>query len=200
MVEDRSDTFVAQLSLGISPGAARREVSDAIDLLVWYAGWCDKYAQVLGNVNPVAGPFFNISTPEPMGVVGIVPESAPALLSLVGALAPVLVSGNTVVVVASSSDPMTAITFSEGLATADVPPGVVNVLTGFTEELAPWLASHMDVNGVDLSGVPSAMVAGLEEDAAQNLKRTWRWSDAGPDLYRIAAFTEVKTVWHPKGR
>ena len=200
MVEDRAQTFTGQLALSKSPAAARREVSDAIDLLVWYAGWCDKYIQVIGNMNPVAGPYFNISTPEPVGVVGVVPRSDPPLLGLVGGLAPLLVGGNTAVVVADASQPMSAVTFSEALATADVPAGVVNILTGYAAELAPWLAGHMDVNALDLSGIDSEMIPMLEEAAANNLKRTSCWQDFGPNLYRIAAFTEIKTVWHPKGR
>ena len=200
MVEDRSRTFIGQVALGKSMAAARREVSDAIDLLVWYAGWCDKYVQVIGNMNPVAGPFFNVSTPEPVGVVGVVPRSDPAMPGLVGALAPVLVSGNTAVVVADSSLPMSAVTFAEALATADVPAGVVNILTGYPAELAPWLAGHMDVNALDLSGIDSGMVPALEEAAANNLKRTGCWESPDRNLYRIAAFTEIKTVWHPKGR
>ena len=200
MVEDRSETFIGQLALEKSPATARREVSDAIDLLVWYAGWCDKYMQVIGSMNPVSGPYFNISTPEPVGVVGVVPQSDPSLLGLAGGLAPLLVSGNTAVVVAGGSQPMSAVTFSEALATADVPAGVVNILTGYSAELAPWLAGHMDVNAMDLSGLDSKMIPNLEEAAANNLKRTRCWENSDPDLYRVAAFTEIKTVWHPKGR
>ncbi len=200
MVEDRADTFVDQLSLGQDRADALTEVRQAIDLLIWYAGWCDKYTQVIGNMNPVAGPYFNISTPEPVGVVGVLAPPDPALAGLVGALAPVLVSGNTVVAVASSTQPMTAITLAESLATADVPAGVVNILTGFSKELAPWLAGHMDVNALDLSGVSRSMDTELEQAASHNLKRTGRWETSALDLYRIAAFTEVKTVWHPKGR
>ncbi len=200
MVEDRAETFVAQLALSGSVEAARREVEEAIDLLIWYAGWCDKYIQVIGNMNPVAGPFFNISTPEPVGVVGVLSSPVPALLGLVGGLSPVMVSGNTAVVVASPSQPLTAVTFAEALATADVPAGVVNILTGSSTELAPWLAGHMDVNALDLSGAASEMTAGLEEASSHNLKRIGSWKKADPNLYRIAAFTEIKTVWHPKGR
>ena len=201
MVEDRTETFAAQLELGGSSASeARKEVAEAIDLLIWYAGWCDKYMQVIGNMNPVAGPFFNVSTPEPVGVVGVVAVPEPSLRGLVGGLAPVIVSGNTAVVVASFSQPMTAVTFAEALETADVPAGVVNILTGSPSELAPWLAGHMDVNALDLSGAPSGMIAGLERAAAHNVKRTGCWDNAGPNLYRIAALTEIKTVWHPKGR
>lgn len=200
MVEDRAETFVRQLALGTSIAAAQREVTEAIDLLIWYAGWCDKYMQAVGNMNPVSGPFFNISTPEPVGVVGVIAPSRPALRGLVGALAPVVVSGNTAVVVADNSEPMTAVTFGEALATADVPRGVVNILTGFSAELAPWLAGHMDVNALDTSGAASGMITDLEEASSHNLKRIGHWEDSAPDLYRIATFTEIKTVWHPKGR
>ena len=201
MVEDRGATFAAQLELGgYSTEEARREVEGTIDLLIWYAGWCDKYMQVIGNMNPVAGPFFNISVPEPVGVVGVIAPSAPVLRGLVAGLAPVISSGNTAVVVASLAQPMTAVTLAEALATADVPAGAVNILTGFPDELAPWLAGHMDVNGVDLSGVHRAVIADLEEAASHNLKRTGLWEKSAANLYRISAFTEIKTVWHPKGR
>lgn len=201
MVEDRAATFAAQLeSGGSSVSDAGAEVGEAIDLLIWYAGWCDKYIQVTGNMNPVAGPFFNISVPEPVGVVGMIAPSAPALRGLVAGVAPIISSGNTAVAVASPTQPMTAITLAEALATADVPAGVVNILTGFPAELAPWMAGHMDINAVDLSGVDPEVVADLEEAASHNLKRTGRWPDPDPNLYRISAFTEIKTVWHPKGR
>ena len=200
MIEDRAATFIGQLALGAPIDSARKEVSEAIDLLIWYAGWCDKYQQVVGNTNPVAGPYFNISTPEPVGVVGVIPPEQPALLGLVGALAPVIVSGNAAVVLASSSQPVTAITFAEALATADVPPGVVNILTGSSAELSRWLAGHMDVNALDLSGVSPESSTRLEEAASHNLKRFGRWETPGRNLYRITAFTEIKTVWHPKGR
>lgn len=200
MIEDRAETFIGQLALGAPIGSARREVSEAIDLLIWYAGWCDKYQQVIGSMNPVAGPYFNISTPEPVGVVGVISPDQPALLGLVGALAPVMVSGNVAVLLASSSRPITAVTFAEAVATADVPPGAVNILTGSSAELAHWLAGHMDVNALDLSGVSSEFSTGLEEAASHNLKRIGRWDVPGRNPYRIAAFTEIKTVWHPKGR
>ncbi|MFO7548068.1 MAG: aldehyde dehydrogenase family protein [Acidimicrobiia bacterium] len=206
MVEDRSDTFVGQLRLGgLGRKEASREVEQAIDRIVWYAGWCDKFPQVFGNLNPVAGPYFNISTPEPVGVVGVIAPDRPALLGLVSRLAPVLVGGNTAVVVASPSRPMPAVTFAEALATADVPAGVVNILTGSAEELAPWMASHLDVDGIDLAGAPAGMVASLEEAAAEGVTRVLRpaaepdW-DTAQSPFQIAAFTETKTVWHPKGR
>lgn len=201
MVEDRVAAFIDDLrSVGASKRAAEREVDATIDRLVWYAGWCDKFAQVYGNLNPVAGPFFNISAPEPTGVVGIIAPSEPVLLGLVSRLAPVLVTGNTAVVVASDTNPVVAVTFAEALATSDVPPGVVNILTGHADELTPWLASHMDVNAIDLTGAGSDLIEAAEVAAADNVKRVIR-SDS-PDAQSallIASFTETKTVWHPKG-
>jgi acyl-CoA reductase-like NAD-dependent aldehyde dehydrogenase len=201
MVEDRVAAFKDDLrSVGASTRAAEKEVDAAIDRLVWYAGWCDKFVQVYGNLNPVAGPFFNISTPEPTGVVGIIAPSQPVLLGLVSRLAPVLVTGNTAVVVASDTNPVVAVTFAEALATSDVPPGVVNILTGHAGELTPWLASHMDVNAIDLTGADFDLVEPAEVAAADNVTRVIR-SDS-PDAqspFLIAAFTETKTVWHPKG-
>lgn len=201
MVEDRAEVFGDDLrAVGMSKRAASREVEASIDRLVWYAGWCDKFAQVAGNLNPVAGPFFNISAPEPTGVVGIVAPAEPALLGLVSRLAPVLVPGNTAVVVASETVPVVAVTFAEALATSDVPAGVVNILTGHAAELTPWLASHMDVNAVDLTGCPPDLLVEVETAAAENVKRVVRaeTADAQSPL-TIAAFTETKTVWHPKG-
>src|SRR5439155_2926864 len=185
----------------------RAEVDAAIDRWVWYAGWSDKIAHVYGGANPVAGPFFNLSSPEPTGVVGIVAPPASPLLGLVGVLAPAIVTGNTVVVLASEAQPLPAVTLGEVLATSDLPGGVVNILTGRPAETAPWLAAHMDVNALDLAGVNDPdLAASLEEAAAENLKRVLRpvaadhdWA-ADPGTGRITAFLETKTVWHPKGR
>lgn len=207
MLEDRRETFASQLVVdGRGADEADHEVSASIDRLVWYAGWADKFAQVMGNLNPVAGPFFNISAPEPTGVVGVAAPEAPPLLGLVSVLAPVIVSGNTAIVLASERWPLTAVTFTEVLATADLPGGVVNLLTGSKTELLPWLAGHMDVNGLDLAGAPREMVGGLVESGAENLKRVrtdppedW-FAASAQSPYRIASFTETKTVWHPKGR
>ena len=195
MIEARRAEFAA---LGVSPG----EVDAAIDRWVWYAGWSDKIAQVTGGANPVAGPFFNISAPEPTGVVGVV---APAsFLGLASVLAPAIVTGNTVVLLAAA--PQVAVTLAEVLATADLPGGVVNVLTGHAAETAPWLASHDDVNGLDLTGVGDAELAvDLERSAAGTLKRVLRAPAGGtdftgdPGLRPMTAFLEIKTVWHPKG-
>jgi len=173
------------------------EVDRAIDRVVWYAGWADKLGQVIGSANPVAGPYFNFTVPEPTGVTGILaPE--PPLLGLVSRLSPVIVGGNTAVVIASEAHPLVAIEFAECLATADVPPGVVNILTGLRKELAPWLASHMDVAALDLTG-GDGDAAELERLGAENVKRVVRGRPDGQSPYDIAAFLELKTVWHPIG-
>jgi acyl-CoA reductase-like NAD-dependent aldehyde dehydrogenase len=209
MVEDRAETFVRQLSdTGLKRTQAARQVARSVDRLVWYAGWGDKFAQVFGNLNPVAGPFFNISTPEPTGVVGIIAPETPALLGLVSRLAPVIITGNTAVVLASERWPMPAITFSEALATADVPGGVVNILTGPKAKLIPVIAAHMDVNAIDAFGHDRADSAQIDEHAAHSVKRVvgpspadFAWDDdaVARSPYMIADFTEIKTVWHPKG-
>jgi acyl-CoA reductase-like NAD-dependent aldehyde dehydrogenase len=173
------------------------EVAAATDRVVWYAGWADKLAQVIGSANPVAGPYFNFTVPEPTGVTGVVaPE--PALLGLVSRLAPVIVGGNTAVVIASEAHPLVAIELAECLATADVPAGVVNILTGLRRELAPVLASHMDVAALDLSGADGD-AAELEKLGAENVKRIVRGRADAQSPYDIAAFLELKTVWHPIG-
>jgi acyl-CoA reductase-like NAD-dependent aldehyde dehydrogenase len=191
MMEARTEEF-ADLSSG------RKEVETAVDRWVWYAGWADKYAQVLGTSNPVAAPYFNFTIPEPTGVVGIVAPDGPALDALVARLAPVIVGGNTAVVLASETAPLAAIELAEALATADVPGGVVNILTGFRSELAPWLAGHMDVNAIDLAGADGEILE-LERLAAENVKRVVRGRADRQSPYEIAAFLELKTVWHPIG-
>ncbi|MFY1689865.1 aldehyde dehydrogenase family protein [Plantactinospora sp. WMMB782] len=199
MLEGRRDQFVG---LGVPAG----EVDEAIDRWVWYAGWADKLTQVYGNANPVAGPYFNLSAPEPTGVVGVVAPAEPALLGLVSVVAPAIVTGNTVVVLVAEASPLPAITLSEVLATSDLPGGVVNLLTGRPAETAPWLAGHMDVNALDLTGVADPdLAAELERAAAGNLKRVLRpsagpvdWA-ADPGIGRMTALLETKTVWHPKG-
>ncbi len=216
VMESRRATFVEDVRLGegLTPARADAVVSAAIDRWVWYAGWADKYAQVSGNLNPVAGPFFNISAPEPSGVVAVLAPQQSSLLGLVSVVAPVVVTGNTCVVLTSQERPLPAIDLAEVLATSDVPGGVVNIITGVTAEVAPWLASHRDVNGLDLSG--AALAAGvtwadLERSAADNLKRVLRPAGSGaraveedftaePGLTRMNAWVETKTVWHPKGR
>ena len=176
----------------------REEVEQAIDRMVWYAGWADKLPQVLGGSNPVAGPYFNFTIPEPTGVVGILAPEAPALLGLVSRVAPAIVGGNAVVVVASESQPLAAIELAEALATSDLPGGVVNLLTGQRSELAPWLAGHMDVNALDLAGADGG-AAELEQLAAENVKRVVRGAPDVQSPWEIAAFLELKTVWHPIG-
>jgi acyl-CoA reductase-like NAD-dependent aldehyde dehydrogenase len=202
LLEGRSAQFVEELRLtdGISAAAALSQVQAAIDTWVWYAGWADKYAQVAGNANPVAGPYFNISVPEPTGVVAIVAPESEGLLGLVSVIAPVLVSGNTAVVIASERSPLSAVTLSEVLATSDVPGGVVNILTGSAAEMAPWLAGHADVNAVDLAGAGALDWVDLEVTAAETLKRVLPPEPGVPAaaLARIAFFTETKTVWHTK--
>jgi acyl-CoA reductase-like NAD-dependent aldehyde dehydrogenase len=208
MLEGRRAQFAAEVAdaEGLSPAAAGAQVDAAVDRWVWYAGWTDKIHQVRGSSNPVAGPYFDFSVPEPTGVVAIVAPAASSLLGLVSVIAPAIVGGNATVVVASEPAPLPAITLSEVLATSDLPGGVVNLLTGRPVEIAPWLASHMDVNALDLTGIDDPDLAtDLEAEAAVNLKRVVRppagepdW-DADPGLARMLAFLETKTVWHPVG-
>ncbi|MER6943701.1 aldehyde dehydrogenase family protein [Nonomuraea sp. NPDC000554] len=201
MLEGRRAQFVEEL--GVGKKAAQEAVDATIDRLVWYAGWSDKVSAVRGTPNPVAGPYFNLSSPEATGVVAVIAPADP-LLGLVSVVAPVIVTGNTCVVVASEPSPLPSITLAEVLATSDLPGGVVNILTGQQAELAPWLASHMDVNGLDLTGVADPDLAlRCEQDAAENLKRVLRPSDvdwsADPGVGRMTRFLEIKTVWHPLG-
>jgi len=206
MLEGRRAQFAAEVASaeGVSDAAADDQVSAAIDRWVWYAGWTDKLAQVLGAANPVAGPYFNFSVPEPTGVVGVIAPTASSLLGLVSVVAPVIVSGNAAVVIASSERPIPAVTLAEVLATSDLPGGVVNLLTGDVAELSPWLASHQDVDALDLAGAGD-LAADLERSAADTVKRVLRaeaedpdWT-AAPDTSRMTAFLETKTVWHPIG-
>jgi len=205
LLEGRRAQFVAEVRAaeGLGPRRAEALVDAAIDRWVWYAGWSDKIAQVRGATNPVAGPYFNFSLPEPTGVVAVIAPEASSLLGFVSVIAPAVVSGNTVVALASERFPLPAVTLSEVLATSDVPGGVINVLTGRTAEIAPWLASHMDVNAIDLSGAPDALADDLAVAAADNLKRVVRAGDEDwtqpPALKRMLAYLETKTVWHPAG-
>jgi acyl-CoA reductase-like NAD-dependent aldehyde dehydrogenase len=205
LLEGRHAQFVDELksSEGLTAAAAGKQVDDAIDTWVWYAGWADKYIQVAGNANAVSGPYFNISVPEPTGVVAIVApalESATgsSLVGFVSVIAPAIVSGNTVVVIASEAAPLSAISLAEVLATSDVPGGVVNILTGSAAEIAPWLASHADVNALDLTGADGLEWVDLQISAADTLKRVRTPGDFAPSLDRIVGFTETKTVWHTK--
>ena len=214
LMEGRRDQFIAEVvaAEGLSRPAAEAAVDRAIDRWVWYAGWADKIAQVLGSSNPVAAPYFNFTIPEPTGVVGVVAPQTSSLLGLVSRLAPPLVSGNTVVLLTSEARPLPAVTLSEVLATSDVPGGVVNVLTGLQRELIPVLAAHEDVDALDAWGVPDAMRTETELAALNDIKRVLRrpttvvearfdWSDdrAAERPEWIAAFLEMKTVWHPIG-
>lgn len=206
VMEGRREQFVADVrsAEGCSTKKADRQVDAAIDRWVWYAGWADKLAQVLGSANPVAGPYFNFSIPEPTGVVAAVAPADSSLLGLVSVIAPIMVSGNAVIVIASTERPIPAITLTEVLATSDVPGGVVNVLTGDAAEMMPWLASHADVNAIDLTGITdAALAAELEMAAAGTVKRVRRPSQADwfaePGLGRMRSFVETKTVWHPMG-
>jgi acyl-CoA reductase-like NAD-dependent aldehyde dehydrogenase len=194
MLEGRRAQFVDE-------GAGPAEVDAAVDRWVWYAGWADKIHQVIGTVNPVAGPYFDFTFPEPLGVVGITAPDEPPLLGLVSRLAPALAGGNVAVVLASETAPRPAVTLAEVLATSDLPAGVVAVLTGYKAELLPWLAAHRDVDGLDLSGAPAPLVAALERAAADNVKRVYRPDEPlGESPNDIIAFLEMKTVWHPMGR
>jgi acyl-CoA reductase-like NAD-dependent aldehyde dehydrogenase len=207
VMEGRHAQFCDEVAAGegLSAGRARAAVDAAVDRWVWYAGWTDKLASVLGSANPVAGPFFDFSLPEPTGVVAVLAPQRSSLLGLVSVLAPVLAGGNTAVVVTSRERPLPAVTLAEVLATSDVPGGVVNLLTGDAAEIGPWLAEHDDVDAVDLTGVPPEQAMELERLAAGSIKRVLRppveepdWT-ADPGLARMTPFLETKTVWHPKG-
>jgi acyl-CoA reductase-like NAD-dependent aldehyde dehydrogenase len=207
VMEGRHAQFCEEVAAGegLSSGKARAAVDAAIDRWVWYAGWTDKLAAVLGSANPVAGPYFDFSLPEPTGVVAVLAPQRSSLLGLVSVLAPVLAGGNTAVVVTSRERPLPAVTLGEVLATSDVPGGVVNLLTGDAAELGPWLAEHDDVDAVDLTGAPADRAMELEREAAGSIKRVLRppagepdWA-ADPGLTRMRTFLETKTVWHPKG-
>ena len=192
MVEARTAEF-AELSTG------REEVERAVDRIVWYAGWTDKLAQVLGSSNPVAGPYFNFTVPEPTGVVAVIAPDDPPLLGLVSRVLPALTGGNAVVALASETRPLAAIELAEALATSDVPGGAVNLLTGRRSELAPWLASHMDVNAIDVTGADGDS-PDLERAAAENVKRVVRGEPDSQSPWEIESFLELKTVWHPVGQ
>jgi acyl-CoA reductase-like NAD-dependent aldehyde dehydrogenase len=196
MLDGRRAQFVELLG---SARAAHKEVDDAVEALVWYAGWTDKLAQVIGATNPVSGPYFNFTIPEPTGVVGIVAPEEPALVGLVRRMAPALCGGNALVVLAPEETPLPALTLAEVLATSDLPAGVVNVLSGFRKELLPWLASHMDVNAIDVAGCTPDEVTEIEKAAADNVKRVVKHAPEEMSPYLITAFMEMKTVWHPVG-
>ncbi|RJQ79214.1 aldehyde dehydrogenase family protein [Pseudonocardiaceae bacterium YIM PH 21723] len=207
MLEGRRDQFIHEVmdAEGVAQRRAQLLVDTAIDRWVWYAGWTDKLATVLGGANPVAGPYFNFSVPEPTGVVAVLAPQVSSLLGLVSVIAPVIAGGNTCVVVAGQNRPLPSVTLSEVLATSDLPGGVLNVLTGRTAELAPWLAAHAEVNALDLCGAPESLRRDLEVTAAGTVKRVLRapvaepeWTIT-PDIRRLRALLELKTVWHPVG-
>lgn len=198
ILESRREELIAEVARSDGKRGAVAQVERAIDTWVWYAGWTDKVAQVMGGINPVAGPYFNITSPEPIGVAGIVAPQESSLLGLVERLAPALCAGNAVVVVPSEPRPLVSISLAECLATSDVPAGVVNVVTGRAHELVPALASHLDVDAIDVSGVASKAIAEVEAAAAENVKRVVR-PGAKRSPYEVTAFQEMKTVWHPKG-
>lgn len=216
VLQGRHEQFAASVKSaeGVGIAAARTLVDASVDRLVWYAGWTDKVAQVLGNPNPVAGPFFNLSVPAPTGVVGVLAPQSSALLGLVSVIAPVIATGNTAVVLTSRERPLPAIDLGEVLATSDVPAGVVNLITGDPAQTAPWLASHRDVDALDLTGAADAEGVdwgALEAEAAESLTRVLPPAGSGtaavepdftgdPGLTRLRAFVETTTVWHPKGR
>jgi len=207
--EARAGELVDELrGAGSSAAEARKEIDRMIDRWVYYAGWSDKYPQVFGSVNPVAGPYYNFTVPEPTGVVGVVAPEEPALLGLVSRLAPVIVGGNTVVAITSESRPLPAITLAEVFANSDVPGGVINLISGLKNELVPWLAAHMDVNAIDATGVAAENIAAVQQTAAENVKRFIHfdageigWTDErrSQSPYAIFEFQEMKTVWHPMG-
>jgi acyl-CoA reductase-like NAD-dependent aldehyde dehydrogenase len=196
MLDGRRTQFVELLGGG---ARARAELDEAVEVLVWYAGWTDKLAQVTGTVNPVSGPYFNFTIPEPTGVVGIIAPDEPSLAGLVRRLAPVLCGGNVVVALAPEDRPLPALTLAEVLATSDFPSGVINVLSGQRKELLPWLASHMDVNAIDVSGCTSDEVGLVEAAAADNVKRVVKLPAGERSPQLITAFMEMKTIWHPIG-
>jgi len=201
VMESRRAEFTSVLTdMGHSSGTATAEVDRSIDRWVWYAGWADKLHHVLGTVNPVVGPYFNFTFPEPTGVVVLAAPDDPPLLGLLSRIAPVIVSGNTAVVISGATSTLAAVTLGEVLATSDVPGGVVNILTGDKAELLPWALGHMDVNSVDLTGAPDGLEDEAVATAADNVKRIVRADPAGASPYMIGDFLEMKTVWHPIGR
>lgn len=200
MLEGRNEQFINEIiSLeGVTKKAAQLQVSQAIDSLVWYSGWCDKLASISGSQNQVSGPFYNFTTPEPLGVVAVIAEAKPSLLATVRALAPVLAGGNSAILIASENFPLPAISLGEVIATSDLPGGVVNILTGKASELIPWVGSHMEIDGIDLTGVSKKQEEELRLAGVDNLKRIFRFSNTDhPE--RILSFMEQKTIWHPIG-
>ena len=200
IMQGRSEQFVEEISAleGVTSKVAKLQIEEAIDTWVWYSGWCDKLSSIAGSQNQVSGPFYNFTTPESLGVVAIFAESKPSILGAVRTLAPVLAGGNSTVLIASEAYPLPAITLGEVLATSDIPAGVVNILTGKTSELYPWVGSHMEIDGVDVAGLSKKQEEELRLVGADNLKRIARFSAINhPE--RILSFMEQKTIWHPIG-
>lgn len=198
MLEGRADQIANEISAttGATPKKAHDQLLAAIDRWVWYAGWSDKLAAAFGSTNPVAGPYYNFTIPEPQGVIAVAPSDN--FLAFIDSIAPVITSGNSVIALVPGATAVPAMTFAEVLATSDLPHGVINILTGSHDELAPWAASHMDIDGMDISGIEKKKRAGLKEAGAENLKRIHHFDDAQTPN-RIYAFMEAKTVWHPIG-
>ena len=199
MLEGRRAQFVNEIILvtGVTKVKAEKEVIDSVDRLVWYAGWSDKLSSLSGALNPVAGPYYNFTVPESMGVIAAIAPETQSLLGLIDAIAPIIVGGNTIVVLASTKAPLSAMSFAEVIATSDVPAGVINILTGKKDEIAPWMASHMDIDGFDISALAATSHGAIRIAGAENLKRIYSFKSADPG--RILAFLENKTVWHPIG-
>jgi acyl-CoA reductase-like NAD-dependent aldehyde dehydrogenase len=200
IMQGRIDQFVAEIVAqeGATPAAAKIQVQSAIDTWVWYAGWCDKIDSISGSTNPVSGPFYNFSIPESLGVVAIFADSKPSLLNLVSALAPVIATGNTAILIASEKHPLCAITLAECLATSDVPAGVVNILTGKVDQFVTWVGSHMEIDGVDATGLSKKDLVEIKELGSENLKRVHSFNEA-KSTKRMVSFMETKTVWHTVG-
>ena len=199
MLEGRRAQFVDEIILvtGATKSKAEKEVTDSVDRLVWYAGWSDKLSSLSGALNPVAGPYYNFTVPESMGVIAAIAPETPSLLGLIDVIAPIIVGGNTVVVLASTKAPLSAMSFAEVIATSDIPAGVINILSGKKDEIAPWMASHMDIDGFDISALAAKSHGAIRIAGAENLKRIYSFKSADPG--RILAFLENKTVWHPIG-
>ena len=200
IMEGRRDQFAAEIVAqeGVTRVQAIKQVDQAIDLWVWYAGWCDKISTIYGSTNPVSGSFYNFTTPEPVGVVATFAQGNNSLVDVIHAIAPALAGGNVVVAIAHEDFPLSAITLAEVLATSDVPAGTVNILTGRAEELAPWVASHMDIDAVDGSALDAKQYESFKRDGAENLKRIYQFKGAA-NPHRVLSFMEHKTVWHPIG-
>ena len=199
MLEGRRSQFVDEIVsvTGTTKVKAEKEVTDSVDRIVWYAGWSDKLSTLSGALNPVAGPYYNFTVPESMGVIAAIAPESPSLLGLIDAIAPIIIGGNTVIVLASTKAPLSAMSFAEVVATSDVPAGVINILTGKKDEIAPWMASHMDIDGFDISGLGAKSHGAVRIAGTENLKRIYSFKSANPG--RILAFLEHKTIWHPIG-